>query len=136
MRIVIDTNVVISAVFFGGAPRRVIEAVLHDRVQSFVSRAIASEDEEIVAEMLNRRQGRLNTQAFAAFLGKLSFVEPMSNVKICRDPDDDKFISCAVDAKAYYIVSGDKDLLEIGKYKNIEIVTVAEFEKILNDESR
>ena len=46
---------------------------------------------------------------------------------IPRDPDDDKFIDCAVDAKCLYIVSGDKDLTLLKNYKDIQIVTVAEF---------
>ena len=48
-------------------------------------------------------------------------IERKSNVKVCRDPDDDKFISCAVDAKCFYIVSGDKDLLTLEEYEGIEI---------------
>ncbi|MCR4779446.1 MAG: putative toxin-antitoxin system toxin component, PIN family [Lachnospiraceae bacterium] len=49
------------------------------------------------------------------------------HVEICRDPDDNKFIDCACDAKCIYIVSGDKDLLSVKKYNNVKIVTVAEF---------
>ena len=48
-------------------------------------------------------------------------------LKICRDPDDDKFINCAIDAKAIYIVSGDNDLLTIKNFAGIEIVTAREF---------
>lgn len=60
-------------------------------------------------------------------------IERKINVKVCRDPDDDKFISCAVDAKCFYIVSGDKDLLTLEEYEGIEIVTVAEFfERVWN----
>ena len=48
-------------------------------------------------------------------------------IDICRDPDDNKFLECAVDAKAIYIVSGDKDLLTLEKYANVEIITAREF---------
>ncbi|MBR6012692.1 MAG: putative toxin-antitoxin system toxin component, PIN family [Selenomonadaceae bacterium] len=59
-----------------------------------------------------------------------------SNLKICRDPDDDKFINCAIDAKAIYIVSGDNDLLTIKNFAGIEIVTAREFyDKYLNQNS-
>ena len=51
-----------------------------------------------------------------------------------RDPDDDKFISCAIDAKALYIVSDDKDLLSTEDYEGIEIITAADFcNKYLSD---
>jgi predicted nucleic acid-binding protein len=54
-------------------------------------------------------------------------VEPRAKIEICRDPDDDKFLECAIDARAVHAVSGDKDLLAIGKYEGVEIVTAAEF---------
>ena len=57
----------------------------------------------------------------------LNRIEPKTKVDICRDPDDNKFISCAIDAKALYIVSGDKDLLTIKDYQGVEIVTAREF---------
>jgi len=50
-----------------------------------------------------------------------------TNIHVCRDPDDDKFISCAVDGKCVYIVSGDNDLLVLKDYEGIEIITVAQF---------
>ena len=54
-------------------------------------------------------------------------IEGRTVVKVCRDPDDDKFLSCAIDAKCLYIVSGDKDLLSLGEYKGVEIMTVSDF---------
>lgn len=64
----------------------------------------------------------------------MEIIEPVSPIEICRDPDDDKFLECAKDSRALYIVSGDKDLLVIKNYDNIEIVTAKEFcEKYLID---
>ncbi len=54
-------------------------------------------------------------------------IETETEIKTCRDPDDDKFIECAVDAGALYIVSGDNDLLDIGQYNDIMIITAKEF---------
>ena len=127
MKVVIDTNVVISAVFFGGVPRRIVEEAMAGRVQVCATAAIVEEYNEVVAEMIERKQGRLRRDMLAPFIARLKLVEPVSSVAVCRDPDDDKFISCAVDAGAKYIVSGDKDLLVLGKYKDIEIVTAKEF---------
>lgn len=53
--------------------------------------------------------------------------EITSHIRVCRDPDDDKFIACALDARAIYVVSGDNDLLDIGSYGNVEVITAAEF---------
>ena len=118
MKIVIDTNVVISGTFFGGAPRRVIESV---------GKEIIEEYEEIVEEMIDRKQGHIRRDVLAPFIAGLELIAPKTKVEVSRDPDDDKFIGCALDAKALYIVSGDKDLLDIGRYENVEMITAAEF---------
>jgi len=57
----------------------------------------------------------------------------VSNIKVCRDPDDDKFINCALSIGAAYIVSGDNDLLSVKSIESINILTPSEFSKILND---
>ena len=54
-------------------------------------------------------------------------IEPETQLHVCRDPDDDKFIECATDAQCLYIVSGDKDLLSLKRIKDIQVVTIAEF---------
>ena len=61
-------------------------------------------------------------------------IEPKTEIQLSRDPDDDKFIECAIDAKAMYIVSGDQDLLDVGTYEGVEIITAAQFcEKYLQN---
>ena len=127
MRIVVDTNVVISAIFFGGTPRKVIEAVADGAVEACANPEIVEEYREVVAEMIMRRQGHLRRDLFNFYLARLEITDSASDIHLCRDPDDDKFISCAIDAKALYIVSGDKDLLDVRKIDNIEVVTAAEF---------
>ena len=63
----------------------------------------------------------------------MHIIKPVSNIKISRDSDNDKFIGCAIDAHALYIVSGDKNLLVIKEYENIQIITAKEFcEKYLS----
>ena len=57
----------------------------------------------------------------------MKIIETESEIDVCRDPDDNKFIECAVDAKALYIVSGDNDLLDIEEYDGIRIITAKEF---------
>lgn len=127
MRIVLDTNIVISAVFFGGYPRRIIEAVADKKFTACATMEIIDEYEEIVQEMITRKQGSFSHAILSPLIKALNIVEIKSNVEICRDPDDDKFINCALDSKAVYIVSGDKDLLVLEKYGDIEIVTAKEF---------
>ena len=127
MKIVVDTNVVISAVFFGGKPRKIIKAIADGTLIAYATPAIIEEYLEIVNEMINRKQGKLNSTILMPLIEKIIVSQPLSSIKICRDPDDDKFIECAVAAKAMYIVSGDKDLLDIAEYQDIKIVTASEF---------
>ena len=127
MKIVVDTNVLISGVFFGGYPRRIIEAIIDNDLQAYATAEIIEEYEEIVAEMISRRQGHIRKDILMPLIAKLEVTSPKTNIAVCRDPEDDKFLSCAVDSKALYIVSGDKDLLSIGTYENVEIITAAKF---------
>ena len=127
MKIVIDTNVVIQGTFFGSAPRRIISAVVNRQLEAVASPEIIDEYQEIVDEMIDRKQGKLDRTLLAPFISELELIEPVSKIAVCRDPDDDKFISCAVDAGAVIIVSGDKDLLTIGTYEDVEIMTAYDF---------
>lgn len=127
MKIVVDTNVVISGVFFGGAPRMVLEAVVDHSVSAYATSSIVDEYNEIVDEMIQRKQGRLSKNLLSPFIQSLHLIETSSSIHVSRDPEDDKFLECAVDSKALFIVSGDKDLLVLEKYENINIITAAEF---------
>lgn len=127
MKIVVDTNVMISGIFFGGFPRQVVEAVVDSKIVACANQEILDEYVRVVEEMIARKQGTLRDDALTILMSKLDLVQPESHVEVCRDPDDDKFIACALDARALYIVSGDQDLLVIGEYNGIRVITAAEF---------
>ena len=127
MKIVIDTDILISAAFFGGIPRKVIQAIVEEKVTACANDLIIEEYEEIKEEMLLRKKGKLSDDIFDSYLRKVKIVDPVTVVDVCRDPDDNKFIACAMDAEAIYVVSGDKDLLAVEHYEEIEIVTAKEF---------
>lgn len=127
MRIVVDTNVLISGVFFGGYPRQILNEIVENKLTACATAEIIDEYEEIVQEMIDRKQGHLNYQLLTPLVHALEVVEPITHVEMSRDPDDDKFLGCAKDAKALYIVSGDKDLLVLEKFEDVEIITAKEF---------
>lgn len=127
MKIVVDTNVVISGVFFGGAPGEVLKAIVSNKVTACATKQIVEEYIEIVNEMISRKQGNLNNNVLLTLIESLEMIKPKTHIEISRDPDDDKFIECAKDAEALYIVSGDNDLLVIKQYENIKIITAKEF---------
>ncbi|MCF0113471.1 MAG: putative toxin-antitoxin system toxin component, PIN family [Bacilli bacterium] len=124
---VVDTNIVISGVFFGGFPQKVVEAVSRGVFASYVSKSIVEEYREITEAFKEKGIGYFDAQLLSSFLNAVNLVEPKDSIAVCRDPDDDKFLECAVAAKALYIVSGDKDLLLLERYKDIEIITAKNF---------
>ena len=127
MRIVIDTNVLISGVFFGGFPREILSSVVSQKITACATAEIINEYEDIAQEMIDRKQGHIDRAILAPLIQVLEVIEPISHVEICRDPDDNKFLECAKDSHALYIVSGDKDLLVIEEYENIQIMTAKDF---------
>ncbi len=131
MRIVIDTNVVASAIFFGGKPKQLIELLLQKRFDSFVTAEIIEEYHETVEYLINKYPARKISVPLTQIVSACNIIESKSKVQVCRDPDDDKFISCAKDAKCLYVVSGDKDLLSIKEYEDVEIIAVSDFINIL-----
>ena len=126
MKIVIDTNVLISGVFFGGF-RKILSSIVSRIFTACATVEIIDKYEKIVQEMIDRKQGHINKDILTPLIRTLEIIEPISDIKICRDLDDDKFINCAKDAHALYIVSGDKDLLVLEQYDNIQIITAKEF---------
>ena len=127
MKIVIDTNVVISGTFFGGFPRKIIEAVVGNKISACANESIIDEYVEIIEEMIDRKNGKLDKNILLPFINKLNVVKPTAKVKVSRDKDDNKFIECAIDTKAMYIVSGDNNLLDIIEYKGVQIITAKDF---------
>lgn len=127
MRIVVDTNVVASSIFFGGKPKEVIDLLVSGKLEAFTTKEIVEEYCATVEYLKNKYKGKRLTSPLSHIVSATKMIESSEKVKVCRDPDDDKFINCAIDSKSLYIVSGDKDLLVLDKYQDIEIITVSEF---------
>ena len=128
MRAVLDTNVVISAIFFGGMPLKIVRAVFAKKVELVASRAVLREYRE-VAERLHARFPFVNYRRPLSILeSKLIIVRPVALGKtVCRDPDDDAIIACALGGKAKVICSGDDDLLALNGFRGLEIMQPSDF---------
>ena len=127
MKIVIDTNVVISAAFFGGVPKKVIDLVTNHNVTAYTNSEILAEYDITASKMITKKNGHINQNLFDEFRRAVNVIDAVAEVDVCRDPDDNKFIACAVDAQAIFVVSGDKDLLAVEHYDEVEIVTAKDF---------
>ena len=133
MRIVLDTNVFISS-FFGGNPRTIIDLWKDGRLTLCLSQDIFDEYIEVL-----RRLGLDNTpeleELLKLFAGgfHIVFTTRTPEIHIVTDPDDDKFIACALALKAGCVVSGDKALVDVRLYQGIRIVTPREFLETMGD---
>lgn len=129
MKIVLDTNVLASGVFWGGSPFKILERWAANKFQVFVTPEMLKEYQETLEELDPTPNDQTARLWFAFVVKNANLVLPKMAVKICRDPDDDKILDCALSARAKYIVTGDKDLLSLGWFQSIEIVTPAAFLK-------
>jgi putative PIN family toxin of toxin-antitoxin system len=133
MKVVVDTNVFISAVFFGGTPQKVLQHVVDDNFSLIVTSAILFEYSASASRFDNSDDGP-SSQLLALIISKSTAVEPVRLLKApCRDPDDIKFLEAAVSAQADFIVSGDKDLLVLKEFRGIKIIKISEFLKLLDE---
>lgn len=131
LNVVFDTNIYISSVLFGGKPGEVYRMGLKGNFRLSISTAILKEIEECLLYKFY-----WDVEKVQDFIGQISRIAKVLNVQkqlqgVCRDPKDDHVLSAAIDADADYIVSGDKDLLALKAYRNIQIVNAATFIRIV-----
>lgn len=131
MRIVIDTNVIASAIFFGGKPYQLLRYIMEDKLVAVASKEIVDEYEEIFLRLQEKYPIFSTVIPLKYILNKFEIIRVKSDINVCRDSDDNKFISCAMDGNCLYIVSGDLDLLTIGNYGGITILSVNNFLDLL-----
>ena len=133
MKVVLDTNVLISALIKTGKPRELFFRLVEGKAL-ILSKSILDEFLEIAEDPRIRKYAReQETTVFLNFLGDgAKIIQVKSKFRAVKeDPDDDVIIRTAYDGKADYIVSGDQHLLSLGEFRGIKIVTVDEMLKIL-----
>ena len=129
MRIVFDTNILISGVFFRGKERDLLELWFSGKFDVICTEEIFEEYSEVLTRFTEKSGGNKHQKITSIIAKNCLFIKNAYNEKYSRDPDDDKFINCAVCGGAKYIVSGDKDLLVLKKMGDLEIITAANFLK-------
>lgn len=127
IRIVLDTNVIVSALVFGGVPRVLLEMAESGRCEFFYSEPIQSEVHRVLAQKFDWPQTMLR-EVLPVVWDMGERVVPRTLIKeVPGDPDDNRILECAVEAEAQAIISGDRHLLSMQKYKSIPIVTPRQF---------
>jgi putative PIN family toxin of toxin-antitoxin system len=127
-RVVLDTNVLISALLFRGRLPKIVGLWQKGKIIPVISKETFSELMTVLEyPKFSLTQEETDSIIKYEILPYFEIVEVVKDVKgICRDPEDDKFISCAISASADYIVSGDKDLIDLKQYKSIKIIKASE----------
>jgi len=127
VKAVLDTNVVVSGIFFGGVPGEVLEAWWEDRFELCLSPLIADEYLRTCDRLAADRQSLAYQGILADLLAHGSLLADVSTDEpITVDPDDDKFMRCAL-AAAAVVVSGDRDLLKASGWNGVEVLTPRDF---------
>lgn len=135
-RVVADTNILVSAVQFGGKPKQLLDLALEGQVDLAISEAIIAETLRVLENKFDRAPEWLTeTERQLRVITRL--VQPTESFHVIEaDPTDDRILECAVAAEAEVIVSGDTHLLSLGSFRGIPIQRVAEFLDGLQDQGR
>ena len=122
MKVVLDTNIVVSGAFFGGAPRAVLDAWGEGRFELIISPSIVDECVRILERIGASHPGVEYQAVLTTILGNGTLVldRPFSDL-VTADPDDDMFMLCAEGTDAL-VVSGDKHLLDVSGWRGVEVV--------------
>ena len=126
MNCVVDSSVWISAFQFGGTPLNALHLALEEHQLSSCEQ-ILHEIRRVLTERFNWSEAQFDSVLAEFSIGLIQVETPGKLSGICRDPNDDAILECAVLAGADLIVTGDKDLLDLREYQGIRIVTPRQF---------
>jgi putative PIN family toxin of toxin-antitoxin system len=128
LKVVMDTNVFVSGVFFSGPPYQILQAWQSGELELAISHEILDEYQR-VGEILAQEYRRIDLVPILTFVIEHAKVYKPVKLKepVCQDPDDDKFIACALASGSKVIISGDKHLLKVSGYQGIDVLKPREF---------
>jgi putative PIN family toxin of toxin-antitoxin system len=136
MQVVLDTNLIISGMFWMGLPHDVLLLAYQHKMQALTSEPLIEELKDVISrDKFNKNLKRLQKtpdDMINLYLSHVLVIEPSEVPQgTVRDLKDDKIIACAVGGQANYIITGDDDLLVLKQYQAIHIVTASQFLTII-----
>lgn len=127
--VVLDTNIFISAVLYGGNPRRILDLAVSERIEVYISLVLLDELRRVLKEKFSLSSFEVS-MVIDEIKDFAEIIEPKVKLKVIKgDPSDNRVLECALQAKVDYIVSGDKHLLNLRNFGGIKIVNPAKFLK-------
>jgi len=128
MKVVVDTNVLVSGIFFAGAPGEIVQAWRDGHIEVAISEEILLEYQRVAEDLSTRYSGVDIGPILRILTIYADFIETCNcQVSVCEDPDDDKFIACALASRSRVIISGDKHLLKVSGYQGIKVYRPKDF---------
>jgi putative PIN family toxin of toxin-antitoxin system len=133
-KIVLDTNILVSALLFNRELSKIVDLWKEGKIIPVVSKETFEEFRRVLEyprfSLTDTEIKSIIEEEVLPFFKVTEITDQVGDV--CRDPDDDKFISCAISASADFIVSGDKGLCSLKKYKSVRIINVKDFLKMFD----
>jgi len=131
VKAVLDTNILVSGIFFGGVPRKVLDAWAEGRFELLLTPSIFDEYNRTCDRLAISHPGLDYQAVLATVVGHGTLIaDPVPTGSITADPDDDKFMLCAQSARAT-VVSGDKHLLDASGWEGIQVLRARDFLALL-----
>ena len=128
LKIVLDTNVLISAILFGGKRRQILEKAIRGEIRLCLSEPILEELKGVLQRSKFDYSPETIQFILTELMGIADFVNPSETLNVVlEDPEDNRILECAVEAEANCVISGDFRLLKLSRYRNIEVLNVAAF---------
>ena len=128
MKVILDTNVFVSGVFFSGPPYKILEAWRDGKVQLVISQEILEEYQRVGETLAYQFPGVDLGPILELVTVKAELTQaPRLPEPVCDDPGDDKFLACALASNSEVIISGDKHLLKVSGYCGINILRPRKF---------
>ena len=133
MKAVFDTNVLVAAFVTEGVCAKLLGRARRKQLNLVISPFILKEFEDVLLKKFTASKEQIRLAA--KLISEVAQIVPHASVAsgICRDPDDDQILSCALSAEADYLVTGDNDLLELKEFRGIRILTPGAFELLFKD---
>ena len=131
LRIVLDTNVIVSAIIFNGKPREIYDFALNEKYRTITSSTLISELTGILIKRFSFSLAEIKLIEYQ-IRDIFEIVHPKESINEVRDVDDNRVLEAAVTGKCKYIITGDKDLLELKSYHQITILKPGDFLELLD----
>lgn len=129
---ILDTNIWVSAIFFGGKLAKILENWKEEKFTIFFSPQTFSELKNKLLFWGKKLKVEKKTKKYLYLINKkVEFIYPQKKFSLCEDSNDNKFLDVAWEAKADYLVSGDKKVLEVKKIGKTKIIPPKEFLNVL-----